>query len=89
MSKYDLEEGIKVRVPNLIFEDKDSSDVEDVMFFEVRIDQIEEDYVYLSTLRDNDHYDGERFPRDLVQAWQYKPYFNVSSYEEKNVDQKA
>jgi len=86
MSKYDLKEGIEVRVPNLIFEDKDSSEVENVMFFQVKIDRVEEDYVYLSTLGDNDHYDGERFPRDLVQAWQYKPYFNVSSYDEKDVE---
>ena len=83
MSEHDLKEGKKVRVPNLIFDDKGSSDVEDVMFFEVIIERIEKDYVYLSTLGNNNHYDGERFPRDLVQAWQYKPYFNVSSYEEK------
>jgi len=78
---YELKEGVDVRVPNLIFENKDSSDVEDVMFFQVRINRIEDSYVYLSTLGDNDHYDEEQFPRDLVQAWQYKPYFNVSSYD--------
>lgn len=84
MSDYKLEEGVEIRVPNLIFEEKgNEEDVKDVLFFNAEIDELDENYVYISTSGENDHYDGERFPRELVQAWQYRPYLDVDSYENR------
>lgn len=82
MSDYQIEEGDEVRIPNLIFEKKESEEVRDVLFFDAIIDRVEGDSAYISTTGKN-YFDELKLPVTLLQSWQYRPYIDPESYEKR------